>query len=93
MAKSAPPAGLSKPLVGAVRRLLRPLVRLLIAKGVPKENIEEEYTPFNHQDYQTIVGKIKRFASGGIAAVLSTINGDSNVPFYKEFAKIGRAHV
>jgi urea transport system substrate-binding protein len=61
----------------------------LLAKGVPKDNIEEEYTPFNHQDYQTIVGKIKRFASGGSAAVLSTINGDSNVPFYKEFGNQG----
>jgi len=61
----------------------------LVAKGVPKENIEEEYTPFSHQDYQTIVGKIKRFSSGGGACVLSTINGDSNVPFYKEFANQG----
>jgi urea transport system substrate-binding protein len=61
----------------------------LLAKGVRAANIEEEYTPFNHQDYQTIVGKIKRFASGGNAAVLSTINGDSNVPFYKEFANQG----
>jgi urea transport system substrate-binding protein len=61
----------------------------LLAKGVPKDSIEEEYTPFNHQDYQTIVGKIKRFASGGNACVLSTINGDSNVPFYKEFANQG----
>jgi len=61
----------------------------LLAKGVPADNIAEEYTPFNHQDYQTIVGKIKRFASGGGACVLSTINGDSNVPFYKEFANQG----
>src|SRR4029079_16015684 len=61
----------------------------LVARGVPKENIEEEYTPFSHQDYQTIVGKIKRFSSGGGACVLSTINGDSNVPFYKEFANQG----
>jgi urea transport system substrate-binding protein len=61
----------------------------LLAKGVSAENIAEEYTPFNHQDYQTIVGKIKRFSSGGSAAVLSTINGDSNVPFYKEFANQG----
>ncbi len=43
----------------------------LLAKGVPADNIAEEYTPFNHQDYQTIVGKIKRFSSGGSAAVLS----------------------
>ena len=61
----------------------------LLAKGVPAANIEEEYTPFNHQDYQTIDGKIKRFSSGGGACVLSTINGDSNVPFYKEFANQG----
>ena len=61
----------------------------LLAKGVPADGIAEEYTPFNHQDYQTIVGKIKRFAGGGSAAVLSTINGDSNVPFYKEFANQG----
>jgi urea transport system substrate-binding protein len=61
----------------------------LVAKGVPADSIAEEYTPFNHQDYQTIVGKIKRFASGGSAAVLSTINGDSNVPFYKEFGNQG----
>ena len=62
---------------------------MLLAKKVPLANIEEEYTPFHHQDYQTIVGKIKRFASGGGACVLSTINGDSNVPFYKEFANQG----
>src|SRR5205814_10622026 len=61
----------------------------LVAKDVPASNIEEEYTPFSHQDYQTIVGKIKRFSSGGGACVLSTINGDSNVPFYKEFANQG----
>lgn len=62
---------------------------MLIAKGVPLSNIAEEYTPFHHQDYQTIVGKIKRFARGGDATVISTINGDSNVPFYKEFANQG----
>ncbi len=57
--------------------------------GVPDANIIEEYTPFHHQDYQTIVGKIKSFAASGNACVLSTINGDSNVPFYKEFANQG----
>jgi urea transport system substrate-binding protein len=65
------------------------LKNFLLAKGVPAENIIEEYTPFHHQDYQTIVSKIKRFAAGGGACVLSTINGDSNVPFYKEFANQG----
>jgi urea transport system substrate-binding protein len=58
-------------------------------KGVPEENIMEEYTPFHHQDYQTIVANIKKFAAGGNACVMSTINGDSNVPFYKEFANQG----
>ncbi len=65
------------------------LKNYLLAQGVPSENIIEEYTPFHHQDYQTIVSKIKRFASSGDACVLSTINGDSNVPFYKEFANQG----
>jgi len=44
----------------------------LKTKGVPDKNIIEEYTPFHHQDYQTIVGKIKKFAAGGDACVLST---------------------
>ena len=65
------------------------LKAFLKSKGVPDENVMEEYTPFHHQDYQTIVGKIKAFAKGGKACVLSTINGDSNVPFYKEFANQG----
>lgn len=62
---------------------------MLLAKKVPPANIMEEYTPFHHQDYQTIVGKIKKFSAGGGACVISTINGDSNVPFYKEFANQG----
>ncbi len=62
---------------------------MLLAKKVPPANIMEEYTPFHHQDYQTIVGKIKKFSRGGGACVISTINGDSNVPFYKEFANQG----
>ena len=61
----------------------------LLKSGVPESNIMEEYTPFHHQDYHTIVGKIKAFAAGGGAVVLSTINGDSNVPFYTEFANQG----
>lgn len=65
------------------------LKAFLLAKGVPEANIVEEYTPFHHQDYQTIVSKIKKFAAGGTACVMSTINGDSNVPFYKEFANQG----
>jgi urea transport system substrate-binding protein len=61
----------------------------LLSVGVPESSIVEEYTPFGHADYQTIVGKIKEFGKAGDAAVLSTINGDSNVPFYKEFANQG----
>ncbi len=62
---------------------------MLLAKGVPVSNIGEAYTPFHHQDYQTIVGAIRQFSRRGDAAVISTINGDSNVPFYKEFANQG----
>ncbi len=62
------------------------LKAFLLAKGVPEKNIVEEYTPFGHADYQTIVAKIKKFSEDGTACVLSTINGDSNVPFYKEFS-------
>ncbi len=65
------------------------LKAFLLSKGIPEANIIEEYTPFHHQDYQTIVSKVKKFAAGGKACVLSTINGDSNVPFYKEFANQG----
>ena len=65
------------------------LKAFLLKKGVPESSIMEEYTPFGHSDYQTIVGKVKAFAKDGDACVLSTINGDSNVPFYKEFANQG----
>src|SRR5215204_1594288 len=58
----------------------------LASKGVKKEDIQETYTPFGHADYQTIVADIKKFATGKRTAVVSTINGDSNVPFYKELA-------
>src|SRR5499426_3383930 len=59
------------------------------AKKVPESAIAEEYTPFHHQDYQTIVGKIKSFSAAGDATVINTINGDSNVPFFKELANQG----
>ncbi|MFI3247706.1 MAG: urea ABC transporter substrate-binding protein [Rikenellaceae bacterium] len=65
------------------------LKNFLLSKGIPAANIIEEYTPLGHQDYQTIVSKIAAFAASGDACVLSTINGDSNVPFYKEFANQG----
>jgi urea transport system substrate-binding protein len=62
----------------------------LHSKGIKDEDIMEEYTPFGHSDYQTIIGKIKKFSSEGKkTAVISTINGDSNVPFYKELGNQG----
>jgi urea transport system substrate-binding protein len=61
----------------------------LHSKGVEDKDIEEVYTPFGHGDYQTIVANIKKFAAGGKTAVISTINGDSNVPFYKELGNAG----
>jgi urea transport system substrate-binding protein len=62
----------------------------LKSKGVADADIMEEYTPFGHSDYQTIIANIKKFASEGKkTAVVSTINGDSNVPFYKELGNQG----
>ncbi|MFQ5671536.1 MAG: urea ABC transporter substrate-binding protein [Nitrospinales bacterium] len=61
----------------------------LNSKGISNKDIMETYTPFGHSDYQTIVADIKKFAAGKPTAVISTINGDSNVPFYKELANQG----
>ena len=62
----------------------------LHSKGVADEDILESYTPFGHSDWQTIVTEVKAFASSGKpTAVVSTINGDANVPFYKELANQG----
>ncbi len=62
----------------------------LTAKGVAEADILEEYTPFGHSDWQTIVSNVKQFASQGKkTAVVSTINGDANVPFYKELGNQG----
>ncbi|MDQ8180489.1 transporter substrate-binding protein [Pelagicoccus sp. SDUM812005] len=78
------------------------LFEYLKSKGIPEENIggglrkengevisAGKYTPFSHTDYQQIVADIKSFAAGGDAAVLNTINGDSNVSFFKEIAASG----
>ena len=62
----------------------------LKSKGVASEDIMINYTPFGFSDWQTIVADIKKFGSAGKAtAVVSTINGDANVPFYKELANQG----
>jgi len=79
------------------------LLEYLLSKGVPIENIgggfkkdesgkiisAGKYTPFGHTDYQQIVAEIKQFAAGGKACVINTLNGDTNVPFFKEYANAG----
>ncbi|WP_232465395.1 urea ABC transporter substrate-binding protein [Oleiphilus messinensis] len=62
----------------------------LKAKGVKDSDIMINYTPFGHSDWQSIVSDIKKFGSTGKkTAVVSTINGDANVPFYKELGNQG----
>jgi urea transport system substrate-binding protein len=62
----------------------------LKAKGVKDSDIMINYTPFGYSDWQSIVSKIKKFGSTGKkTAVVSTINGDANVPFYKELGNQG----
>jgi len=79
------------------------LLEYLLSKGVPLENIgggfkkdssgkiisAGKYTPFGHTDYQQIVAEIKQFTAGGKACVINTLNGDTNVPFFKEYAAAG----
>lgn len=79
------------------------LLEYLLSKGIPLENIgggfqkddtgkiisAGKYTPFGHTDYQQIVAEIKQFAAGGKACVINTLNGDTNVPFFKEYAAAG----
>ena len=68
-------------------KILRAFLR---SKGVKDSDIMENYTPFGNSDWQTIVSDVKKFASAGKkTAVISTINGDANVPFYKELANQG----
>ncbi|HEY0341584.1 MAG TPA: transporter substrate-binding protein, partial [Steroidobacteraceae bacterium] len=66
------------------------LEQYLLDKGVSKDDILINYTPFGFSDWQTEVAKIKEFGSAGKkTAVVSTINGDANVPFYKELSNQG----
>ncbi len=58
-------------------------------KGISDENIKEVYTPFGHDDFQTIVSNIKEFSQDGPTAVISTVNGDANVAFYTELGNQG----
>ncbi len=67
-----------------------PAIDYLLAEGVKAEDISVNYTPFGHSDWQTRVAAIKRFGSTGVkTAVVSTVNGDANVPFYKELGNQG----
>ncbi|SDZ87684.1 urea transport system substrate-binding protein [Thiothrix caldifontis] len=62
----------------------------LKSKGVDEKDIMINYTPFGHSDWQSIVADIKKFGGEGKkTAVVSTINGDANVPFYKELGNQG----
>ncbi len=62
----------------------------LKSKGVAEEDIMINYTPFGHSDWQGIVSDIKKFGNAGKkTAVVSTVNGDANVPFYKELGNQG----
>jgi urea transport system substrate-binding protein len=66
------------------------LEAFLKQKGVAADDIKINYTPFGYSDWQTEVAAIKKFASAGKkTAVVSTINGDANVPFYKELSNAG----
>jgi urea transport system substrate-binding protein len=66
------------------------LEQYLKDKGVAEEDMMINYTPFGHSDWQSIVADIKKFGSAGKkTAVVSTINGDANVPFYKELGNQG----
>ncbi len=62
----------------------------LLAQGVKEKDIMINYTPFGHSDWQSIVADVKKFGSTGKkTAVVSTINGDANIPFYKELGNQG----
>ena len=62
----------------------------LNSKGIANADIMEEYTPFGHSDWQGIVSRVKTFANQGKkTAIVSTINGDANVPFYRELGNQG----
>ncbi|HCQ57779.1 MAG TPA: urea ABC transporter substrate-binding protein, partial [Sulfitobacter sp.] len=66
------------------------LEQYLLDKGIPKENIFVNYTPFGHSDWSTIVADVVELgADGSQVGVISTINGDANIGFYKELAAAG----
>jgi urea transport system substrate-binding protein len=62
----------------------------LISKGIPESDIFVNYTPFGHSDWSKIVADVVALgADGKKVGVISTINGDANIGFYKELAAAG----
>ncbi|WP_028031415.1 urea ABC transporter substrate-binding protein [Gemmobacter nectariphilus] len=62
----------------------------LMGKGIPESDIFVNYTPFGHSDWSKIVADVKALgADGKKVGVISTINGDANIGFYKELAAAG----
>jgi urea transport system substrate-binding protein len=55
--------------------------------NIPDADVKTIYTPFGHSDWSVIVSDIIEFSQGVPTAVVSTVNGDANVPFYQELAK------
>ena len=62
----------------------------LQSKGIAEEDIFVNYTPFGHSDWATIVADVVALGEDGKqVGVISTINGDANIGFYKELAAAG----
>ena len=66
------------------------LKQYLTDKGIPASDIFVNYTPFGHSDWSKIVADVVALgADGKKVGVISTINGDANIGFYKELAAAG----
>jgi urea transport system substrate-binding protein len=61
----------------------------LAAQGIEGEAVAEFYTPFNHKNWEQVVGWIKRFGASGDAAIVTTVSGDANIYFYRELGAQG----
>jgi len=71
-------------------RTTNAIIRSYLAKaGISGSDVEEVFAPFGHTDWRNTIADLRRFAAGGQSAVISTISGDSNVHFYREFARAG----
>lgn len=71
-------------------RTTNAIIRNYLAKsGIVGADVQELFTPFGHADWRSTVADLRKFAAGGQSAVISTISGDSNMHFYREFARAG----